>query len=516
MKKRSLFKRLLSGVVATALAATICFGDRAFSDLFASAEGETQTVNVNFVDNGEAKPYDSHENGMRYFVLGALVDKDAGPKIAATADYEDQIVAWDCKEITPNTDAQSTVSFDEFYENDNDHTKFDRDQKKIKFDADKYKFITRVYRYWVNKTQYGGTSPSENPHSTKGVEPTNLIAPEKGGFWYSEQYQQPAYYVEQSSDTFTNYIPSNSKEGNTTTVEFDKHHNEFGIVVNFSKPTTIKADEYYYIVVEVEHQNNDHTYFYTNLTADNANSVEYTVQKGDVRKWMTAGGVINPNEQYHGNELSTKVRLFKATAKRELTPLLNGDGCTEIKTGDFAKAQKVDIKELTVDEQDAVNTKYYETINFLKADESDKYTYKEILGSGIAFGLTADRFALNNHAQTNFAVNYYRDLKKTLTNGNGQNNEPDLASPATEMYIANFAELSRKPAYLDKGGTEISGDPTNIDIDPYGKVTVGDPKNPMTIHLEDKKLVKHLMEFLFFLLNILSNIRDRIDDHILN
>ena len=480
MKKRSLFKRLFSGIVATALAATICFGDRAFSDLFASAEGETQTVNVNFVDNGEAKPYDSHENGMRYFVLGALVDKDAGPKIAATADYEDQIVAWDCKEITPNTDAQSTVSFDEFYENDNDHTKFDRDQKKIKFDADKYKFITRVYRYWVNKTQYGGTSPSENPHSTKGVEPTNLIAPEKGGFWYSEPYQQPAYYVEQSSDTFPNYIPSNSKEGNTTTVEFDKHHNEFGIVVNFSKSTTIKADEYYYIVVEVEHQNHDKTYFYTNLTANNANSVEYTVQKGDVRKWMTAGGVINPNEQYHGNELSTKVRLFKASSPRELTPLLNGDGCTEIKTGDFAKTQKVDIKELTVDERDAVNTKYYETINFLKADESDKYTYKEILGSGIAFGLTADRFALNNHAQTNYAVNYFRDLKNTTEQlENGQNSEPDLAGPASETYIAYFANLT---------------DPTDLTPDTSRGITIGDPQSPHTVHLEDINRVNLLKD----------------------
>ena len=71
MKKRSLFKRLLSGFVATAMALSICFSDKVFEDLFASAENGDFTVNVDFKDREEETVYDGHENGMRYFVLGA-------------------------------------------------------------------------------------------------------------------------------------------------------------------------------------------------------------------------------------------------------------------------------------------------------------------------------------------------------------------------------------------------------------------------------------------------------------
>ncbi|MCR5478320.1 MAG: hypothetical protein K6F27_00485, partial [Ruminococcus sp.] len=460
MKKRSLFKRLFSGVVATALAATICFGDRAFSDLFASAEGETQTVNVNFVDNGEAKPYDSHENGMRYFVLGALVDKDAGPKIAATADYEDQIVAWDCKEITPNTDAQSTVSFDEFYENDNDHTKFDRDQRKIKFDADKYKFITRVYRYWVTRDSYGSTQPAENPHSTKGVEPTNLIAPE-GTFQAMVPYQGFFTYHEQSSDSFPEYIPSNKQSGNTTTVEFNKHENEYYVDVNFAKPTTITSDEYYYVLVEVEHQNHDTSYFCSQLVADNTNKVELVIQDKDNKNLKKSDNTV---DQYTGNEPSTKVRLFKASNECNVGNLLAGENCSEVKAGDFAKTQKVEFKEQVKDTSSEVTTKYYEVINLLKSDENDNYTYEDILGSGISFGITADRFALKGHMQTNLAVNYFRDTK------DGQNFECDLSEPsAGDHFIAYFAELS---------------DPTDIADDADGTITIGNTKRPGVMHVD--------------------------------
>ena len=460
MKKRSLFKRLFSGIVATALAATICFGDRAFSDLFASAEGETQTVDVNFYDNGDPAVYDAHENGMRYFVLGAIVDKDAGPKIAATAAYEDQIIAWDCKEITPQTNAASTVVFEKFYKNDMDHTKFDRDQPEVQFDAAKHKFITRVYRYWVTRDAYGSTQPAENPHSTKGVEPTNLIAPE-GTFQAMVPYEGFFTYHEQSSDSFPDYIPSNKQSGNTTTVEFNKHENEYYVDVNFAKPTTITSDEYYYVLVEVEHQNHDTSYFCSQLVADNTNKVELVIQDKDNKNLKKSDNTV---DQYTGNEPSTKVRLFKASKVCNVGNLLAGENCSEVKAGDFAKTQKVEFKEQVKDTSNEVTTKYYEVINLLKSDENDNYTYEDILGSGISFGITADRFALKGHMQTNLAVNYFRDTK------DGQNFECDLSEPsAGDHFIAYFAELS---------------DPTDIADDADGTITIGNTKRPGVMHVD--------------------------------
>ena len=226
MKKRSLFKRLLSGFVATALAATICFGDRVFDDLFASAAGEAQTVNVDIYDGEALSPVVNEEGdtNYRYFVLGALVDKDAGPQIAATEKYVDQFIAWDCKEINPKTDAHSTVVFDKFYKKHADYkNNYDRKQPVVEFDSSKYKLVTRVYRYWVTRQNVANPDWKEettNPHATDGVEPTNLISPE-GEFLYP-QFSAPENqfrYNEQSADSIPGYAPTgNSTEGNTTTI----------------------------------------------------------------------------------------------------------------------------------------------------------------------------------------------------------------------------------------------------------------------------------------------------------
>ena len=283
MKKRSLLKRLLSGFVATALAATICFGDRVFDDLFASAAGEAQTVNVDIYDGEALSPVVNEEGdttNSRYFVLGALVDKDAGPQIAATEKYVDQFIAWDCKEINPKTDAHSTVVFDKFYKKHADYkNNYDRKQPVVEFDSSKYKLVTRVYRYWV-KNQYGGDTT--NPHATNGVEPTNLISPEKP---FYDGWQQ---INEHSADSIPGYAPTgNSTEGNTTTITFAKRNVEFYVKVTFSKPTTITEADNLYVLVDVEHQNHDKTYVYKQLTADDTNAVIYTVQDNDKHHWLT-------------------------------------------------------------------------------------------------------------------------------------------------------------------------------------------------------------------------------------
>ena len=431
MKKRSLFKRLLSGFVATALAATICFGDRVFGDLFASAAGDDPAVKVMFRDGGEpAKAVNEEGDNTQYeyYVLGVLFNKGEAKSIKE--DNVADFVAWDWEKIDPTTTTDvPLVVFDNFREVDakNYKTSQDSTKPKVAYDANKYDLVVRVFRYWVLNAWGGKTT---NPHvSTEyGVEPTNLISPEG-----SQGYGNNSYN-EQSSDSMPGYVPSNTVEGNLTTVIFDKQNVEFYLDVNFSKSTTITADDQLYALVQVLHTGGYYpyyTYYYQKLETS-GDDIEHTVQGKvggtTVREWMNDNGTVQPNEQFHGNDSEiVSVRLFKAEENRNLGNLLKGEGCTELKTGDFAKAQKVNIKGVVKD-GDNITKKYYAVINFEKLDESDNYDYKDILGSGVAFGITADRLVQGMHTQTNFATNYFKDK--------ADNADVDLTKPsAGEIYV---------------------------------------------------------------------------------
>jgi len=498
MKRRSLFKRFVSGFMAFALAATVCFDGNLLTPLRANADGEIQTVNVNFYDN-DVKSLCVNEEGdntnYRYFVLGALVDKDADTDIAATKDYVDQFVAWDCKEIFPKTQTDSIATFDTFYEWGSDYqSTADRSKNTVTYNSEKHRFIARVYRYWVT-----GDVDYNPLNTTASVEPTNLVAPvgeKETKINVTEYYEgNTVKFNEQSSDTFPGYVPSKTDDVDCINVRFDKQNVEFALNINFSDKTTIKADEYIYALVEVEHQNSPTTYYLKQLVCNNAESLTFTVQDSTNRNWTDENQNALPNEQYHGNEKSTTLRVFKAAKECNIGNLIKGENCTELFSGNFLKAQKLDISEIEKS-GDNIVTKYSVTVNFLAPASSDNYNFRDILGSGIAFGITADRFALRNHAQTNFATNYYRDLLRTTTSSQGQNIDPDLASEtAGEIYVGNFALLAKDPYYLTNEPDpdpdpqapkpSVDPDPTNITADPNGRLVVGNPQVPLVIRTPD-------------------------------
>ena len=488
MKKRSLFRRVLSGIVAAALTATVCFGDGIFKNLAASA-ADDPVVTVGFYDGGEKSPVvneDGDTNTYRYFVLGALIKNENAQYVdpkdgktknrTATAEHVNFIEAWDCIELD-KAEAEQTVTFNTFYKKHRQYTQnYDRVQPKVAYDPSVYTFVSRVYRYWVTKDDpYNPGAdpvPADNPHATAGVEPTNLIAPE-GDFTVQGQWGNPDItYHEKSDSNIHGYVPSNETQGNVTGIRFDKQNVEYYARVNFGNTTTIAEDEYYYVVVEVEHQSHKISYFYSPLTAKNASDVTLTIQKHNVKNLKKQD---NTTDQFTGNEPVTRIRLFKASKEVNLGSLLAGENCVELKTGDYAKGQMVDIKDRVVENPDEATTVYTEVINLLSRSGSDSYTFTDILGSAESFGITADRFALKGHMQTNLAVNYFRDTK------DGQNFECDLSEPtAGDHFIAYFATLS---------------DPTDISNHPDGTVTIGNPQKPGVMHvdLDNINRVNHLL-----------------------
>ena len=156
MKKRSLIKRVFSGFVAMALAATICFGDKVFQDLFASAAGEP-TVTVKFVDDGVEKPYED-KTSAAFFVVGALVNKGGSVELTG-----DDVVAWGAVRIDPTKNASSTVTFGTygtygqnaslFYKvgakNAEGTSREGTDYQTWNFNPADYDFVTRVYRVYA-------------------------------------------------------------------------------------------------------------------------------------------------------------------------------------------------------------------------------------------------------------------------------------------------------------------------------------------------------------------------------
>ena len=436
------------------MALSICFSDKVFEDLFASAAGGNPTVTVKFVDDGVEKTYENTTQAA-FFVVGALVNKGGSVDLAG-----DDVAAWGAVKIDPAQNASTTVTFGTFGANSSPFYKVGaknasgREKSDMTMwgtiqNSEQYDFVTRVYRVYAKDTSGNHTSVDEF------IDPRNIVFPgtytTDNGYWsFTKTYE--------SYDFVDDYIPSVSKDGDATTVTFTKHNVEYYLNVNFSKSTTITDNEYLYALIEVSHQSspNAPSYALVRLTANNSNEENYVIQDKKTKLW-------NDNSQYHGNEPGTKVRLFLSTRERNLGNILRGEDVVELKTGDFAKAQKIEIGTQTSDGGEAT-TKYYEHINFLKADQSDNYTYKDVLGSGIAFGIAADRYVQNAHAQTNYAANYFKNK--------ADNVDPDLSDPsAGEIYVANFVNFD---------------DPTDLSADNTGKVIVGNPRgNVLNVNVPD-------------------------------
>ncbi len=457
MKKRSLIKRVFSGVVATALAATICFSDRVFNDLFASATNKsalTATVEFFAEDGTTRQTYQQDEadtENYRFFVLGALVSRSdyeaSGRKITATAPYEKQLLAWNCMEIFPKTNASIDADFSSvpFYENDLNHDNSDRNDDIVPFDAEKHVFVSRVYRYWGQNNwtvTHGGI-----------IEPTNLIAPDhKNG------------NTENSADTVLGYKPGGETdtEHNNTYAKFTKADITYKLDVESDETINFSDDDNYYVLVTVNHKSGNPTYYLEELIMSGTKQT-YTIQDKTTHKWRDNNGNVDAHEQYHGNEPSTTLKLYKGGSDTTITTILNNTNVTEIKNG--AKTKNFEV-EILPQSNDGAN--YTETLRFKKLPEGDNYNYEDILGSGVSFGITADRFALKGHMQTNLAVNYFRD---TL---NGQNFECDLSEPtAGEHYVAYFAKLT---------------DPTDIALNPDGKIKIGNTKKPGILHVDENNI----------------------------
>ncbi|MBR2086311.1 MAG: hypothetical protein IJ906_04105, partial [Oscillospiraceae bacterium] len=147
------------------------------------------------------------------------------------------------------------------------------------------------------------------------------------------------------------------------------------------------------------------------------------------------------------SESIESVKLLKANGSLNLNGVLNTHNYQELTSGSNYSGLTLDIESVKKDpDAPPKSTTYVNKIHFKKSAGVKKdYDYKSILGSALKYGITADRFEQDNHAQTNLAVNFYEYNGFVITS--------DLSAPtAGDFYIPWYVHYddSTDPPKADK------------------------------------------------------------------
>ena len=183
-------------------------------------------------------------------------------------------------------------------------------------------------------------------------------------------------------------------------------------------PAIMSADRFY-LLVKLEHQTTGLEYGFMALgeIAEGTTEKDYS----DFTWYKQgSGGLEQTTVTVTGNEKAT-VRLLQATSGDfNVTKAVNGTDCRVVDEGDLAKACIVSyaFEQTNVDENNST-THITDYVKLTKIPVNSDYSFTDILGQGVYYGINADVFNQQNHIQSNFAVNTYF--------GNGKPIEADLA-----------------------------------------------------------------------------------------
>lgn len=291
-------------------------------------------------------------------------------------------------------------------------------------------------------------------------------------------------------------IVSNDFEGNTNTISI-KRPNEKRYAVRFlfdSNNPTIKDSDQAYLFGVVNHQTTGTSYFLRKIkSSDYSVSTDTNGHKYFdvvISQWQDQNGnneyVQGSNPQipvvYTGNESSITVYLFKGDGtdlnmtniRSALSDPTSNTNCARITENGVIGTYGVHYGEYAVIHD---NTNFIDNgisyIDFESKTASNDYTIASVLGSGINYGITADRLQQgSSDFQSTFAVNHYQD------HGNGVN--PNLSgTSAGEIAIGDYVK------YKNDRGTEW-------DVIPDGKFDFGSTYNhaQAVVYTDSKDRIK--------------------------
>ncbi|MDO4864393.1 MAG: SpaA isopeptide-forming pilin-related protein, partial [Ruminococcus sp.] len=374
-----------------------------------TARANTYVVDLNVYDvDGNRSFIDTA--GSNYYMLTYIAEN------ADSAQKRENLKGWAIKKVTPDAANhgsyyQEAIPFGEFIsfgENGSDPS-----AETIKYDKDKYAVGYRLYRTLNAETEL--SSYADCVDTTK------------------------------AADTIPSYIFSTETGKNSATVNVYKDQlKALNIELDFDEPATIKEEDGYYAFVTVEHQSGGDSYYLAPIVVNESNKLVLEPQSFTEQHWVDNNGNALETERFTGTEKSIKFEILKAkhdvpAGGLSIGSAIGSEGnrtsCAAIASGDTLSSYVLtegDLEKTTsADKLEATYTKKY---NLKLADYSSDLTYDSILGNGVYFGIVADRYNQNGHAETNFAANYYQHSASAMA--------PDLAGPfAGHIYIANYYEF---------------------------------------------------------------------------
>jgi hypothetical protein len=237
-----------------------------------------------------------------------------------------------------------------------------------------------------------------------------------------------------------------------------KYNATYSVKLETEGDVVIDKGDKVFLRVVVIHENSAVSYFVKEITAADLAAGKIDIQTADSAQWCGQGGDIINDERIQ-NTKNVSLSIVKYTGnqtfagdeptEQELASIRSNvaqlNHCAMIGEGQIVDATKVsysDETEETFDDKSAV-THFVDTVKLTAVPTTDSETFQTVLGNGIYYGITADRFYKKMHAETNFAANYYQQSGVAI--------EPDLSGDfGGHIYVANFVDFNNKTVVDDE------------------------------------------------------------------
>ncbi|MBR6419503.1 MAG: hypothetical protein IKS42_04150, partial [Oscillospiraceae bacterium] len=340
--------------------------------------------------------------------------------LATVTDSEGKLIGWAIKPFDPKNNSKTTLGFFTINGCDADGVPTG---ETFKFDPETQKIDYRVY------------------HAKTEDESLTSYADCKDGSKASDSI--PCYRFEKESS------------GVLTTVKIIEDSVQYKISVDYDN-VTLDPAKHTYIMVEVQHQTSANTYYFKEL---NGTDTEYVAQTGHEAYWLSLDGeqVKETHDRIGGTETITP---YLVVSDNEIT-VANAVNHTDCRLMAIPAATvdwlaTADVQNISRDEETHV-TDISDKVHFTAPAEVGDYNYASVLGDAMYFGIVADEYAKLNHAQTNFAANYYEQGGFTI--------EPDL-TPETggSFLVGHIVGFNGEKEYNDNVTVYKAEDPGKVGL----------------------------------------------------
>ena len=429
--KKPIGKRITGFLAAAALAVTTIGASFVKPITAKAANYRNVLVTVYDADGSQAALQNS--TGSKYYVLAMLTDKGVEPTRADDGSWKN-VKAWSLKQFAPDQleyDKQIGMDPNDHYAvTSTDLIEFNQPTdfwaygtdgstktSNVIYNSNQYDFTARIYRSldWNSSL----STLADCVDHTKAADTI------------------PGYKFGSDDSHYTNWT-----NGDTDKIAITKFTATYEVDLQADAATDFTEADNLYLRVEVSHGSGNSSYFVKKLTAADIQAGKIVIQTEDSAKWISQGGQDKPNERISGDEQSITARLVKASGTPKINDITEKNNLSILESGDIVKGFEVtnqkrdDNFDKTTNERTIVDK-----ISLTQVTATDDYNFKSVLGNGLFFGITADRYQQANHAQTNFAANYYQSAG---------NIDQDLSGDfGGHIYVANFVDFNN--------GTTVAG-----------------------------------------------------------